>query len=236
MEIFASDDVSAANWMVERLHPFRTYLAGSVAPTNYEAYARILHPVFNDRGEEVRWSDIAAWSGRVYHPAMQFESIATPRDDAASAPKPWSGDVPYSFPFVQATALSEILSRFTTTSQKVWYCIWEGYGNLPKRARPRVRREGRNYCLYVADLCAVPEFSQFHGSPPEYWFPDDRAWCVAGDVDLYWTYVGGSKRCIEAILDDPRLEAVPAELEHGLTVDSDALNRLTVAEKAAWHV
>lgn len=46
--------------------------------------------------------------------------------------------------------------------------------------------------------------------------------------------VRGSKRCIEAILDDPRLEAVPVELEHGLTVDSDTLNRLTVAEKAAW--
>ena len=56
------------------------------------------------------------------------------------------------------------------------------------------------------------------------WWPDDRAWCVATEVDFDWTYVGGSTECIAAILGDRRLEALPAQLSDGVTYDSDPLN------------
>jgi len=38
--------------------------------------------------------------------------------------------------------------------------------------------------------------------------PADRAWCVATEIDFAWTYVGGSRELIDAILADARLEAV----------------------------
>ena len=34
----------------------------------------------------------------------------------------------------------------------------------------------------------------FLGHSPSIWWPEDRAWCVATDIDLFDTYVGGSGR------------------------------------------
>jgi hypothetical protein len=44
-------------------------------------------------------------------------------------------------------------------------------------------------------------------------WPDDRAWCVAAEIDLAWTYVGGSVTLINDVLASPRLEAQPASLD-----------------------
>lgn len=43
-----ASDVSAADWIVDRLRHFRTDL-GSFVPEGFAAYARILHPAW--RGE-----------------------------------------------------------------------------------------------------------------------------------------------------------------------------------------
>jgi hypothetical protein len=51
------------------------------------------------------------------------------------------------------------------------------------------------------------------------WWPADRAWCVASEIDLAWTYVGGPAGLIERILGDERIEAIPAE-------PADPLNRI----------
>ncbi|MFL6141792.1 MAG: hypothetical protein ACJ72N_07985 [Labedaea sp.] len=60
---------------------------------------------------------------------------------------------------------------------------------------------------------------------PNLWWPDDRAWCVATEIDLTSTYVGGGIEAIGAILADPRLEALPAHADHPITWDSDVINR-----------
>jgi hypothetical protein len=59
---------------------------------------------------------------------------------------------------------------------------------------------------------------------PNIWWPDDRAWCVASEIDLPYSYVGGSKELIEEVLADPELEALPAQLEDPVTYDSDTIN------------
>ena len=56
------------------------------------------------------------------------------------------------------------------------------------------------------------------------WWPDDRAWCVATEIDLDWTYVGGSKECVAAVLSSAALEALPAQLSDGVAYDSDPIN------------
>lgn len=73
--------------------------------------------------------------------------------------------------------------------------------------------------------------SEHHRESPEYWFPEDKSWCVATDMDLFWTYVGGSHTCIDALLNSPDLEAVPAELNDGLTVESDEMNKLSDCQR-----
>ncbi|MCF8564611.1 hypothetical protein LLE49_07610 [Alicyclobacillus tolerans] len=128
-----------------------------------------------------------------------------------------------------------MLRPFTTTQEKIWYLVWDGYGDLPQTPRPRVQRPQRNYLLYYGGIDDAGDLRiGEHREPPEYWFPDDKFWCVATDVDLYWTYVEGSQACIDAISNSSELESVPAQLSHGLAVDSDTLNRLSPVGKKPW--
>jgi hypothetical protein len=53
------------------------------------------------------------------------------------------------------------------------------------------------------------------------WWPEDRSWCVASEIDLRWTYVGGSSELIAQILSDERIEALPATPHDPTTVVVD---------------
>ena len=62
---------------------------------------------------------------------------------------------------------------------------------------------GRGYLLFQGPLDGVMAFLDRRGTPfwedsPNVWWPEDRAWYVATDIDLYDTYVGGSGECIQA--------------------------------------
>ena len=67
-------------------------------------------------------------------------------------------------------------------------------------------------------------------------------WCVATDIDLFDTYVGGSSECIEAILSCKDLEALPTMLDARLDIGGDTItsraaprseSRLQVAAQSA---
>ena len=64
----------------------------------------------------------------------------------------------------------------------------------------------------------------FWGDSPNIWWPEDHAWCVATDIDLFDTYVGGSSECIEAILSNRELEALPSTLDARLDLGGDSIN------------
>lgn len=225
-------------WLREHLCPFGRYVAGSVVPAHYDAYARILHPARSISGRwEVRWEDIAKWSGRTYHVDMQFEAIASPvRGRPVAGHKPWDGSVPDSLPFNRVCALADILGRFTANPKEIYYCVWTGYGGLEERPAIGVRLAHRKYYLYTGELEGVKNFhlGRHHHRPPEYWFPVDKSWCVATDMDLYWTYVGGSQSCVREVLASHRLEALESGRDQGLTVGSDTINQLSEEERRGW--
>lgn len=77
-------------------------------------------------------------------------------------------------------------------------------------AIPRIIAEHRAYFLFSARLEDAPSFEigGFHHQSPSIWWPDDRAWCVATEIDGYSTYVGGSAACIAALLASDRIEAI----------------------------
>ena len=62
---------------------------------------------------------------------------------------------------------------------------------------------------------------------PNLWWPADHAWCVATDVDMMTTYVGGSAETVAAVLADTGLEAHPVTADDAVTWDSDTVNRTT---------
>jgi hypothetical protein len=56
------------------------------------------------------------------------------------------------------------------------------------------------------------------------WWPSDRAWCVATDVDLMSTYIGASDAAIDALGAEPALEVLRVSVDQGLTYDADTVN------------
>ena len=229
-----SEDVSEARWVEERLSAFGTLR--SLLPEGFAAYARILHPAYLNRDEErpVRWSTVAEWTGRTVHPLMQFERIAGLSEDPHDMYKdpPW-GSLPKdgSIPERECRTLAKVLRSLTSTPDSCFFCLWEGYGNIDTRlykASSRVRAPGRDYLLFRGPIDAIMAFlagdGPFWGHSPNIWWPEDRAWCVATDIDLYDTYVGGSVECIEAIMSNPDLEALPTTIDARLDLHGDTIN------------
>ena len=224
-----------------RIAPLRGWPEGSLLPDGFAAYARIFHPAYLNKDEErpVRWSTVASWTGRAVHPLMQFERISDLSEDPHDMYKdpPW-GSHPRigSIPERECRTLVEVLRSFTSTPGNCFFCLWEGYGNIDTRlykASSRVRAPGRDYLLFRGPIDAIMAFitrdGPFWGHSPSIWWPEDRAWCVATDIDLFDTYVGGSEECIEAVLSNPDLEALLTTLDARLDLGGDTINAKDVS-------
>jgi hypothetical protein len=132
-----------------------------------------------------------------------------------------------SLPLQERSSLIDLLRTETTTPDKCWFCIWDGFGGMDFRGvSERVRHPGRHYVLYAGPMeLAVASLDSFGDTPsPNLWWPDDRAWIVASEIDYAWTYVGGSSGLIETLLLDHRLEVVPATLTDKPFYGSDVVN------------
>jgi hypothetical protein len=224
-------DTSAADWIGPRLHGFALD-TGSIVPEGFEAYCRVLHP-FRGRGDDKptrTWAEVAAENGRIVHPEMQPQVIFRPI--GAKKPTGWDHTIDNeldwgSCPRSVLGALVDVLGRHTATPERCWFCAWEGMGFLEfDGMRERVRLPGRDYLLYTGpiELAMAPLDDSWDGRSPHLWWPDDRAWVVATEIDFAWTYVGGASSLIRGLLDDPRIEALAAELSDKPFHDSDTVN------------
>jgi hypothetical protein len=182
-----SDAVAAGDWIGPRLHPFGQGDVASVVPTGFDKYARL--------------------------------------------------------PAATRDGLVPLLARHTTTPDQCWFCLWEGYGylhpggtsplwrtgsrprhrvGLPwwrrvsirqpttgKSGGPRVQLPNRAYLLFTG---LVAQGSGWQDGP-NLWWPEDRAWCVASEIDLDETLVGGTQALIEAILAKRDLSASTTTVE-----------------------
>lgn len=223
-------DPAPASWIGPRLHSF-AHDVGSVVPEGFETYARLFHPVETVEGgipRRRRWAEVAAAKGRIVHPEMQFHLISRA---AGTRPPPGyhRGEGPSwgSLALPERQVLVELLRAGTTTPDRCWFCVWEGYGVLDDRGvEERVRLPHRDYLLYRGPVEAAlarlvhPPLDQ----SPNLWWPDDRSWIVATEVDFAWTYVGGSGHLIEGLRADGRLEALEATPADQISYDSDVLN------------
>lgn len=226
---------------------------GSLVPGGFDAYARILHPAVSREGTPVRWDAVAAWSGGALHPGVQFEAMARPRRSVAIEQAPFDQPPPVGrLPEPIFAVLCEVLATYTGSAGRCWFCLWDGYGwvagssstdTLDGGARvppaferaviegPRVRLPEREYLLFEGPLDAASEMGwRLDGrlvSPqsPNIFWPDDRAWCVATEIDLDSTFVGGPVALIHALLGDARLEAWPAQPTDLVWASSDDINR-----------
>jgi hypothetical protein len=246
------DDVSAADWLEERLHSHgdRCVRLCEFVPDSYQAFARILHPYWGTRSG--RWAEIAASRGVTIGPDTTFDEASGLRSEEISR-----GHCPSdgSLPSAETVALGRVLTPYTGTPEECVFCFWVGFGiwgsdngetyyglltdeqndalNAPIRERwqrelaamkqiPRLVLPAREYYLFTGPLARTARpfmFGRWEQSPTMWW-PADRAWFVATEIDSFSTYVGGSPAAIDAVLASPDLEAIPAtaqtEIDPGL--------------------
>ena len=92
-----------------------------------------------------------------------------------------------------------------------------------------MKAPGRDYLLFRGALDSIMSFVEvrldpFWGHSPNIWWPEDRSWCVATDIDLCDTYLGGSRESIDAVLNSPGLEALPTTLDARVDIGGDSIN------------
>jgi hypothetical protein len=130
-----------------------------------------------------------------------------------------------SLPRPELEALVALLLPHTETPGQAWFAVWEGFAVLEGAAPAVVDLPQRRYALAtgaVRDAAALSD--ALLDQSPNLWWPDDRAWCVATEIDLAWTYVGGTEAAVAAVLASPVLEAMSARTSDRATADGDTVN------------
>ncbi|MDK3255656.1 hypothetical protein [Blastococcus capsensis] len=228
-------DVSAGAWIAEAVARSHWSTVGSLVPPIFPAYARVLHPAYRYDGDddaEIHWGDVAHLNGTVHHPRMQWPAITGGWEYLTedSQPPTWDG-VPAEghLPCTLAARMAAVLGRHTTTPEHCLFGRWAGSGSdagelrtAPRLSLPR----GRDVVLVrgrVTDAVRnlAPEPSE---QSANLWWPADRAWCVATDIDLMSTHVAGSAACIAELLATPGLEVVPASPDDRVGHGDDPVN------------
>jgi len=234
-----SRDVHAADWIVRRLHPFATDV-GSLVPEGYEAYARVLHParrIEADQPAKVRWAALGRDANTALQPTTQFESLVSSAKPHIDPPRRGTLDPD------ELEALIELLAAHTSQPESCWFAMWDGYGwiqgppalaHLHARHRtqptpirphadqvaPRVHVPGRSFLLWHGPIESATTFCRPPiWQSPNLWWPYDRTWCVASEIDLYSSYVGGAQALIDRMLRDRRVEVLPANLGDSIGAD-----------------
>lgn len=86
---------------------------------------------------------------------------------------------------------------------------------------PTVHHPHRSYHLFRGPLADVGDWGAAEVAPgvprgdlvPSFVWPDDRAWCIAADVDPHWAGIGGSREAIEELVGLSTVDVVPADPE-----------------------
>lgn len=226
----------AAAWLGERmLAPdlTRGVRVGDVLPTGFESYVRIMHPVPTPDGP-ITWAAVAERTGRIAHPRMQWQAVAYPAEGhevpAVTGDGPSQGAVPLDL----MANLIDILSIHTSTPETTHFTVSTAAPGLPDSDTVTIEHGGRRHLLFVADLSAGarPFVLDPHGEPvdphvsPHLWWPDDRAWVVATDVDFRSTLVASPRACADRILSDPAFETFEVGVDDRADLGGDDRNPL----------
>lgn len=234
IDFIAIKDASEVMWLKERLEqPWGrgdgcNYVA-SIIPSGYESYGKIFHPGYlGDENQEITWTELARYFNRKPHSQMQWYRIVehdSPYFKHIKLREPAMGH----FPQKQAKTLIEVLSKFTKTPDDCLFAVWDGWGGLEAEKRwpeaTSFHASGREYILLGGPIeAAAMSVLPFCEQSASMWWPRDRAWCVTTEIDMMWTFVGGTIACIEELLAAGCLEVYHAKIDDRVDINEDKIN------------
>ncbi len=230
-----SDEVSEADWWIDRLQAFSDHVVGSMVPDGFDAITRVFHPIYLDSDTDVAtgtWADRAEVNGRVAHAEMQLGAISTAAgvdDKQLSSP-----DASMNLPMELALSIKRVIRRETSDWERCWFghsairgevndAVPENVRAAGKRSRPYFLMNGSLADLEIAAGMSAGD-SWWGGDVPELWWPQDRSWFLVREIDFCWTYIAGNVQLIEAIEADHAIETFRSGYEHKGTFDADRIN------------
>ena len=241
--IQAVTDTEPAQWLVDGLEQDGTVC--TVVPRGFESYARVLHPAWRVRlrdgyiaRERVTWAQVASETGRTVHRRMQWRQILgrPVMEEPEVERRVRAGDVVFGEPYEGSAAppvlaaLHNRLAPHTRDPDACWFGVWFGFGWNYRVGVPETKSIGNGYREW--DLFRGPlksmrrcflESGPTHQSANLVW-PEDRSWCVATEIDLVSTYVGGSAGLISAIVASAALEAWEVKPDDDIAAGADRIN------------
>ena len=244
-------DTAPADWIADRLLPWGAEVGTrvcAIVPVGYEAYLRVFHHAEEHVGSESirrRWSELAQRSGRQMHPAVQFDRFAWPNPPQEGSLDRQEATALVSLLRAHTTtpnhcwlAIWHGFSQLTGSVQvhavggrglRAWLQQRRVAGRVaPPRdlaAAPTVSLPNREYFLYRGPIDVVPRFEHLPGhlQTPNMWWPEDRAWFVATEIDFDSTLVACTRACGAALLGSD-LEVMEVSAETRLDIDGDTVN------------
>lgn len=221
-------DADAAAWLPDAGDRIPSTV-GDLLAAPFEAYARVFHPAALG-GRPVGWARVARHNGAVLHPGAEWGSLVGSwqlRDQAAI----WdAAPIVGVLPPQLADALIRVVSAPGGADQRCWFGFWEGHGGVADEfpAAPRFTVASRTMLLMSGRVSdATRSWSDgFLQTAPTLWWPDDRCWCVATDIDLMSTYVGGTTELVARLIAASGIEALPVAASQRLAWDTDTVNPL----------
>lgn len=249
----AESDVAVAQWIAPRLGELGS-VAGT-APNRFEAYVRVCHPADRD-GRLHTWAQVARETGRTVHPLMQWHALVGASDYLNMSDSTWPGGDPQRGNLDPSVlgAVCAVLSEHTVTPEACVIGLWYGHGFIDggwvtigypvgsgkvggnkrvppafSRDRPTLVLPAREYFLFRGPINAALEMSSRWDQSPNLFWPDDRAWFMATEIDFDSTIIGGSSELAQALLAEPEVDAWPVEAGDLLTANADEINHVSPA-------
>jgi hypothetical protein len=166
-----------------------------------ETYVRLLHPIRVETetglGAEWTWASVAGRDASIDETLLHLLSEARPRLDASGLRIRCSPGV---LPGRQASTLGAILSSDPTEVHFMYF--WDGLGFDDPGPHVYDGSPALVGCLY-------PRRHEVRVTPT-LWWGSSREWFVATHPDATSTYIGASSELVQALLEEPDLEAQPA--------------------------
>lgn len=208
-------DGALADWWLEQLWPWGAegVPVGSLVPSSFPAVCQVLHPWFvAPEGRWASWRAIAQTHGYESVPALDRTRTmhGIPLADEIHA-SPTEGELDEA----TASTLVDVLSGATSTPDDVLVAIWEGWGDVPPQRFPgaaRIPTPARGHFLLRGPLRGVTEtvaVSPSRRPAAGLWWPADRAWFLATEIDFEWTFIAGGPDVVDAVIAEERLEVAP---------------------------